>query len=402
MTRKQTIISVLVFLCINTLIHAQVTIGSDIEPSPGSLLDLKENSGDDDNTTKGIMLPRVRLSDLNNLYPMFATNTDYKNKKSELDHKHIGLIVYNVNESAPFKKGLYYWDGDKWVHADPAVWKTMGNAGTDPNVNYLGTSDKQPLVLKANNKEGLRIDTNGEAILVNAPVISNSSSQVLVRNAITGNIGVATAIPTKLMLVQSETEQSYAKDTGDSPDQQRKIFNNGGIDNARAILWKSEEVETNNIVEEEPHAAGTSFEYFVIKEKGSYEVSGFISYEPNCQYISYLDKTLKDTLNTINTALAAVNVAIQKQETGTSVWKNIAATRVIWSGQAITGTSSTAAVPPITVHFEPEDKIRLIFYRPSNVFGRPHGKGGNWGITYVFGIDIKKGMRVMMVDDDKS
>jgi hypothetical protein len=369
------------------------------------LLDVKENAENDANATKGVMLPRVMLTDIYNLYPMFGSSgspsSEYASNKSELDHKHIGLMVYNLTESTSFKKGLYYWDGLKWVGTGPAVWNILGNTGTDSTKNYIGTADNQPLVLKANNKEGLRITTDGATLLAHVPLISSAHAQVLVRSSLTNKVGIAGAVPTKLMLVQSESLQSYPTNSGDSPDQQNKTFNKGGVENARSVLWLSTEIGTNNIVDEQQHDAGATFEYFTIRDKGLYEVSGFISYEPNCTY-NIKSATLADVLTEINSAYAAVNVAVQRQASGATTWNNIAATRVIWSGRAITGISSTVAVPPITVRLETGDKIRLVFYRPSESFGKPHGKGGEWGITYVFGIDVKKGLRVMMVEDSDS
>jgi hypothetical protein len=41
-------------------------------------------------------------------------------------------------------------------------WETTGNAGTDPASNFLGTADNQPLVIKTNNTEALRVDTGGK------------------------------------------------------------------------------------------------------------------------------------------------------------------------------------------------------------------------------------------------
>jgi hypothetical protein len=32
-------------------------------------------------------------------------------------------------------------------------WEVTGNLGTNPNVNFLGTSDAQPLVIKTNGQE---------------------------------------------------------------------------------------------------------------------------------------------------------------------------------------------------------------------------------------------------------
>src|SRR5262249_55059006 len=40
-------------------------------------------------------------------------------------------------------------------------WSLRGNAGTTPGTNFLGTTHAQPLVLKTNNVEALRIDELG-------------------------------------------------------------------------------------------------------------------------------------------------------------------------------------------------------------------------------------------------
>src|SRR5580765_4239430 len=36
-------------------------------------------------------------------------------------------------------------------------WRTAGNAGTPPNLNFVGTTDNQPLELRVNNLRGLRL-----------------------------------------------------------------------------------------------------------------------------------------------------------------------------------------------------------------------------------------------------
>jgi hypothetical protein len=46
-----------------------------------------------------------------------------------------------------------------WPGGGGAVgWALTGNAGTDPSTNFLGTTDAQPLILRTNNTEALRID----------------------------------------------------------------------------------------------------------------------------------------------------------------------------------------------------------------------------------------------------
>jgi hypothetical protein len=37
-----------------------------------------------------------------------------------------------------------------------------GNANTDPNAHYIGTSDNADVVIKANGQEALRVKANGE------------------------------------------------------------------------------------------------------------------------------------------------------------------------------------------------------------------------------------------------
>ena len=92
--------------------QAQVTIGSIIEPMKGALLDLKEQDEvtGSYNSDEGMILPRVLLTDVNELFPMLtALESTSVNKL-----KYTGLTVYNVNQSAPFEKGIYVWDGAKW------------------------------------------------------------------------------------------------------------------------------------------------------------------------------------------------------------------------------------------------------------------------------------------------
>jgi hypothetical protein len=42
-----------------------------------------------------------------------------------------------------------------------ASWSLTGNSGTNPNNNFLGTTDAQPLVIRTSNTERMRIGTNG-------------------------------------------------------------------------------------------------------------------------------------------------------------------------------------------------------------------------------------------------
>lgn len=100
---------------------AQVTIGSGIPPVYGALLDLKEDNQNEQNSRKGLMLPRVNLTSSTNLYPMFESDPDYlantANKKTLEDANHVGLVVYNTNSCLSLNgndSGVYIWDGIAW------------------------------------------------------------------------------------------------------------------------------------------------------------------------------------------------------------------------------------------------------------------------------------------------
>jgi uncharacterized protein (TIGR02145 family) len=119
--------------------QAQVTIGSGIPPEKGALLDLKENAPKPDNTTaaKGLLLPRVKLTEPDKLYPMFegspGSGTDNSNydspaEKDAENSMHTGLWVYNLSQcDGKFAQGVYSWTGAKWEQLTHNPVLTGGN-----------------------------------------------------------------------------------------------------------------------------------------------------------------------------------------------------------------------------------------------------------------------------------
>ena len=62
-------------------INAQVTIGSQEDPTSGAVLDLSKVSS----SNLGLMLPRVSLTNLSSWFPLSGTPVN-------------GMLVYNINE----------------------------------------------------------------------------------------------------------------------------------------------------------------------------------------------------------------------------------------------------------------------------------------------------------------
>jgi uncharacterized protein (TIGR02145 family) len=129
-------------LTIGAPIRAQVTIGANIDPNEGSLLDLK-TSDESVNATKGLLLPRVQLTDLTKLYPMFTGNYDPAENA-----KHVGLTVYNMKGITwtGVPSGLYVWDGAKWscINVKPTL-ATCDPLYYEPDVTkYVDITVKVP------------------------------------------------------------------------------------------------------------------------------------------------------------------------------------------------------------------------------------------------------------------
>lgn len=99
-----------------TKVHSQATIGSEINPNKGAILDLKENTNLLENSTKGLALPRVIL--LNSTPPLnrLAESIGAKSGVTPWDVKlHTGLVIYSIKCNASgVSVGPYVWTGTEW------------------------------------------------------------------------------------------------------------------------------------------------------------------------------------------------------------------------------------------------------------------------------------------------
>ncbi len=123
-------------------LQAQVGINT-TTPQAGSMLDVTS-------TNKGILIPRVNISNLGTIAPITGGATE-------------SLLVYNTNTTTG--KGFYYWDSSQWIPLLSDDWKNKGNIGTTPGVgagqDFLGTIDAQDLVIATNSTERYRVLSDG-------------------------------------------------------------------------------------------------------------------------------------------------------------------------------------------------------------------------------------------------
>jgi hypothetical protein len=116
---------------------AQMTIGVMEDPNTGSLLDLKQQqTGGNANATRGLLLPRVQLTEPNKLYPMMETaegsgipvgSYDDPTEIAKINAEHVGLTVYNIPTQGGCRplisEGVYIWNGTKWDEINADVTK---------------------------------------------------------------------------------------------------------------------------------------------------------------------------------------------------------------------------------------------------------------------------------------
>jgi len=121
-----------------TPISAQVGINT-TSPSAGSMLDIES-------TDKGMLAPRVDITNLNTIAPITGGATE-------------SLLVYNTNTTTG--KGFYYWSGGQWIPIESDDWKKSGNLGTTPVTDFVGTTDNVDLSFRTNNTEKFRMTSSG-------------------------------------------------------------------------------------------------------------------------------------------------------------------------------------------------------------------------------------------------
>lgn len=139
----------------NTLTAQNVGIGTNA-PHNSAKLHIED-------ANRGLLVPRVSLVDI-------SDGTTPVNTPAT------GLLVYNNNAAVVGGAGLgfYYWDGVQWVRfvtGTSSDWTLVGNAGTNPATNFIGTTDAQDFVVRTDNAERMRVSATGDVgIGTNAPV----------------------------------------------------------------------------------------------------------------------------------------------------------------------------------------------------------------------------------------
>lgn len=122
----------------STLVHAQLKIGDNpTSIQKSSILELES-------TRQGLLLPR--LADTAAINLLTPPN---------------GMIIFLSTDQSLRLRSNGSWVKIADLSAATSNWSLTGNSGTNPATNFLGTIDGQPLVVRTDNTERLRVDATG-------------------------------------------------------------------------------------------------------------------------------------------------------------------------------------------------------------------------------------------------
>ena len=135
---KKSIPVLVALLCIGTVSRAQLKVGDNpTSIQKSSILELESKR-------QGLLLPRL-------------DDTVSINVLNPPD----GMIIFLNSDKSLRLRSEGGWKKIADLSEANSNWSLTGNAGTDPSTNFIGTKDAQPLVMKTNNNEAVRIATNG-------------------------------------------------------------------------------------------------------------------------------------------------------------------------------------------------------------------------------------------------
>jgi hypothetical protein len=117
-------------------------------PTPTSTLDIAaKNPTGTATSVDGIIIPRVDRQRAQSMTAVPVSTLIYIN---DISTGTAAGTTEDVNSV-----GFYHFDGTKWIAlittSSNNDWHTIGNAGTNPTSNFVGTTDNQNLVFKRNN-----------------------------------------------------------------------------------------------------------------------------------------------------------------------------------------------------------------------------------------------------------
>ncbi len=188
---------IFISITVTSSLKAQVVIGTDQQPDPSALLEVRDNVNPAGLSTKGLLLPRVAITDT--LVFGLAGNS-----------KTSGMVVYGTSakSAANFGPGVYYWNGTKWVFTGNSIpqdsWKYGGNAPITSSQS-VGTKNAVDFNIITNNTTRISVAKDGKVSMIDLPTATSADPFLFASST-----GELRKIPT---LTQNDIARKYTYTT---------------------------------------------------------------------------------------------------------------------------------------------------------------------------------------------
>jgi hypothetical protein len=211
--------------------YAQIGINTTGNPpNASSMLDVAA-----DGTTKGgLLIPRIALTG--------------PNDGTTISNPATSLLVYNTNTAGGLTPGYYYNAGTpaspNWVRllnsGSPSdAWLTLGNAGTNSGLHFIGTTGNSSLRFRTNNVHRMVIDSVGNVgIAVENPI----EQLTLPYTSLTGAILPQPHFPFTSKMAMSSPYGIYLLDNSDYIGM---LLKNEGSDRSDGVIYWGDNTTDN-------------------------------------------------------------------------------------------------------------------------------------------------------------
>ena len=248
--RKAVLFSIVIFGT-GIVANAQLKVGdnpTNIQKS--SILELES-------TRQGLLLPRL-------------ADTTAINALTPPD----GMIIYLNSDKSLRLRSNGAWKKIADLSEATANWSLTGNSGTNPATNFIGTIDGQPLVVRTNNAERLRVDASGNVgIGTNNPTAKlNVDGSVKLQNLAAGT--------TELDVLVLAADGSVYKRSMSSTAFENAIKAINGIQRQTLSITAQASDTSNNVLVQNRDADSTIAVFLPVQDgsAGASKPYGFLTY----------------------------------------------------------------------------------------------------------------------------
>ncbi|HTE08087.1 MAG TPA: hypothetical protein VK628_04955 [Flavitalea sp.] len=185
-----------------------------------------------------------------------------------------GMIVFLIPDKSLRLRSNGSWKKIADMAAASSNWSLSGNAGTNPAADFIGTVDGQPLVMRTDNAERMRIDENGNiGIGTTTPTAKlNVDGTVKLENLAAGT--------TELDVLVLATDGSVYKRTMSSSAFTNAIKSINGIQKQTISITAAASDTSNNVLVQNRASDSTVAIYLPVQDgsAGSSKPFGFLTF----------------------------------------------------------------------------------------------------------------------------